>query len=63
MSNLEANHRTEITRGKNNILRSQGMVPAVLYGGDEKNELISVSKKTLENFTRSGKFFIECVKN
>ena len=48
MSNLEANHRTEITRGKNNILRSQGMVPAVLYGGDEKNELISVSKKHLK---------------
>ncbi len=48
MSNLEANHRTEITRGKNNILRKQGMIPAVLYGGDEKNELLSVSKKQLK---------------
>tara|TARA_Y100000591_G_scaffold332014_1_gene367855 strand:- start:929 stop:1651 length:723 start_codon:yes stop_codon:yes gene_type:complete len=49
MTNLEANQRTETSRGKNNILRKKGMVPGVLYGGDEKNELISVSKKHLKN--------------
>ena len=48
MSNLEANVRSETSRGNNNILRKQGMVPAVLYGGEEKNELISVSKKHLK---------------
>ena len=48
MTNLEANQRIETTRGNNNILRKQGMVPGVLYGGDEKNELISVSKKHLK---------------
>ncbi len=48
MSNLVANLRSESTRGNNNILRKQGMVPGVLYGGEEKNELISVSKKHLK---------------
>ena len=48
MSNLEANHRIETSRGNNNTLRKNGLVPAVLYGGDEKNELISVSKKHLK---------------
>jgi len=48
MSNLEANVRSETSRGNNNVLRKQGMVPAVLYGGEEKNELISVSKKHLK---------------
>ena len=48
MSNLEANVRLETSKGKNNILRNQGMVPGVLYGGEEENELISVSKKHLK---------------
>ena len=48
MSNLEANLRSETSRGGNNSLRKQGMVPGVLYGGEEKNELISVSKKHLK---------------
>tara|TARA_Y100000591_G_scaffold137731_1_gene118188 strand:+ start:4649 stop:5368 length:720 start_codon:yes stop_codon:yes gene_type:complete len=48
MSNLEANLRSDTSKGNNNILRKQGMVPGVLYGGEEKNELISVSKKNLK---------------
>ncbi len=48
MSNLEANQRSETSRGSNNSLRKNGLVPAVLYGGEEKNELISVSKKHLK---------------
>ena len=48
MSNLDANLRSETSKGNNNILRKQGMVPGVLYGGEEKNELISVSKKNLK---------------
>ena len=48
MSNLVANLRSVSTRGNNNILRKQGMVPGILYGGEEKNELISVSKKHLK---------------
>ncbi len=48
MNNLEANQRSETSRGSNNVLRKTGMVPAVLYGGSEKNELISISKKHLK---------------
>ncbi len=48
MSNLEANLRSEITKGNNNILRKQGMVPGIVYGGKDKNELISISKKHLK---------------
>ena len=48
MSNLEANLRSETSRGQNNILRKQGLVPGILYGGEEKNELISISKKQLK---------------
>ena len=48
MSNLEANLRTDITKGSNNFLRKQGMVPGIVYGGKEKNELVSVSKKRLK---------------
>ena len=48
MSNLEANLRSETSRGKNNSLRKEGKVPCVLYGGKEKNELVSVSKKRLK---------------
>ena len=35
MSNLEANLRSDITKGNNNLLRKQGMVPAIVYGGKE----------------------------
>ena len=48
MSNLEANLRSKTSRGSNNILRKQGMIPGIVYGGKEKNELISISKKHLK---------------
>ena len=48
MSNLEANPRSNVTKGNNNILRKQGMVPGIVYGGQDENELISVSKKHLK---------------
>ncbi len=48
MSNLEVNLRSDSTKGKNNILRKQGLVPGIIYGGKEKNELISISKKHLK---------------
>ena len=48
MSNLEANFRSETSKGSNNILRKEGKVPGIVYGGEEKNELISVSRKHLK---------------
>jgi len=62
MSNLEANQRTETSRGSNNTLRKNGLVPAVLYGGEEKNELISVSKKHLKNLLDQENFLSNVLK-
>ncbi len=62
MSNLEATQRSETTRGNNNILRKKGMVPGVLYGGDEKNELISVSKKHLKQLLDQENFLSNVLK-
>ena len=62
MSNLEANLRLETSKGKNNILRKQGMVPAILYGGEEKNELISISKKHLKTLLDQENFLSNVLK-
>ncbi len=62
MSNLEANQRSETSRGSNNTLRKNGLVPAVLYGGEEKNELISVSKKHLKNLLEQENFLSNVLK-
>jgi len=62
MTNLEANLRSETTRGKNNSLRKEGMVPAILYGGKEKNELISVSKKYLKTLLDQENFLSNVLK-
>ena len=62
MNNLEANLRSETSRGKNNILRNQGMVPGILYGGEEKNELISISKKQLKTLLDQENFLSNVLK-
>ncbi len=62
MSNLEANLRSNTSRGSNNILRKEGMVPAVLYGGEEKNELISISKKHLKTLMYQENFLSNVLK-
>ena len=62
MINLEANLRSQATKGSNNTLRRQGMVPAILYGGEEKNELISVSKKNLKTLLDKENFLSNVLK-
>ena len=62
MSNLEANRRSKTSKGSNNILRKQGMVPAVLYGGEEQNEMISVSKKHLKTLLDQENFLSNVLK-
>ena len=42
MSSLEANQRLNKTKGSNNLLRKQGLVPCIVYGGKEENELIEI---------------------
>ena len=56
MNTLEANIRDTKTRGELNTLRSKGNVPAVVYGGEDKNQNISVSKKTLINLLEKDNF-------
>ena len=35
MSNLKASKRENSTSGKNKKLRSEGLIPAILYGGKD----------------------------
>ena len=56
MSNLKATIRDNLKTGSNNKLRSNGFVPAVLYGGKEKNKNISISKKELSTIINSETF-------
>ena len=48
MNSLEANIRNTKTKGELNSIRFSGNVPAIIYGGKEENEKISISKKLLK---------------
>ena len=48
MNSLEANIRDNSTKGQLNAIRKNGYVPAIIYGGKDKNQKISVSKKLLK---------------
>jgi large subunit ribosomal protein L25 len=49
MNSLEANTRNTKTKGDVRSLRLNGNVPAIIYGGSEKNEKVSISKKILKS--------------
>jgi len=59
MNSLEANIRENKTKGQLNAIRASGSVPAIIYGGKDENQKISISKKLLkmliekENFLSS----------
>ena len=48
MNSLEANIRNNTTKGQLNTIRKNGNVPAIIYGGKEQNQKISISKKLLK---------------
>ena len=48
MNSIEANIRDNKTKGELNTIREEGKVPAIVYGGKEQSEKISVSKKLLK---------------
>ena len=56
MSNLKAIKREVTSSGSNNKLRSEGFIPAILYGGKEANQNISVEKKDIKNLVNSDTF-------
>ena len=59
MNSLEANIRNNSTKGQLNTVRKNGDVPAIIYGGKDQNQKVSISKKLLkvliekENFLSS----------
>ena len=59
MNSLDANIRDNKSKGQLNAIRNDGSVPAIIYGGKDENQKISISKKLLkfliekENFLSS----------
>ena len=56
MSNLKAIKREDATSGSTNKLRATGFIPAILYGGKNPNQNISVEKKAIKNIVNSDTF-------
>ena len=56
MNSLNANIRTDKTKGELNLLRNNGNVPAIIYGGKEENQKIFISKKLLKSFLEKENF-------
>jgi len=48
MNSIEASIRDTKTKGEINSLRQKGEVPAIVYGGTEENQKISLSKKQVQ---------------
>ena len=56
MNTLEATIRNTNTKGEINSLRISGNIPAIIYGGSEKNQKISLSKKNVKNLIEKENF-------
>ncbi len=56
MSNLKAIKRENSSSGSNNKLRSEGLIPAILYGGKNPNQNISIQLKEIKNIINSDTF-------
>ena len=56
MSNLKAIKRENTTSGATNKLRSSGLIPAILYGGKDPNQKISIEKKAVREIINSESF-------
>ena len=61
MISLDANIRNTKTKGQLSSLRNSGNVPAVIYGGEAKNETISISKKLLNSLIDKENFLSNIV--
>ena len=48
MNSLEASIRNTKSKGEVNSLRQKGEVPAIIYGGTEENQKVSLSKKQIK---------------
>ena len=56
MNSLDANIRDNKTKGQLNAIRESGAVPAIIYGGKDDNQKISISKKILKTLIEKENF-------
>ena len=56
MNTIEVTIRNTNTRGEVNSLRISGNVPAIVYGGTEKNQKIFLNKKNIKNLIERENF-------
>ncbi len=56
MNSLDANIRDNKTKGQLNAIRESGAVPAIIYGGKDENQKISISKKLLKTLIENENF-------
>ncbi len=56
MKSLDANIRTNTTKGQLHSIRNNGEVPAIVYGGKDQNQKISISKKLLKGLIEKENF-------
>ncbi len=61
MNSLDANIRNTKTKGELSALRNNDNVPAIIYGGEAKNEKISISKKLLKSLIEKENFLSNIV--
>ena len=63
MNSLEASIRDNKTKGQLNSIRNSGDVPAIIYGGKEQNQKITVSKKILKSLIEKENFLSNILHN
>ena len=56
MSNLKAIKRETTSSGSIKKLREDGLIPAILYGGKDPNQKISIEKKAIRDIINSDSF-------
>ena len=56
MNSIELSLRNTKTKGELNLLRSNGNVPGIVYGGSEENKKVAVSKKLLKSLIEKENF-------
>ena len=56
MDNIKAKKRENTASGFTNQLRKEGSIPAILYGGKNPNQNISVEKKSISKILNSDSF-------
>ncbi len=61
MISLNADIRTNKTKGELNAIRDSGNVPGIIYGGKDENEKISVSRKLLKSTIEKENFLSNIV--